>query len=457
MKTLLIRNALRVALMDDAGTEHEGGDVYIEGNAVRKVGRDLPVRADRVIDAKGCVVLPGFINTHHHLYQTLTRNLPAVQDHKLFDWLVYLYTVWRHLTPEGVFVSAQVGLGELLLTGCTTSSDHFYLFPGGKSADLIDREIEGARSVGIRFHACRGSMSRGKSKGGLPPDDVVQTEDEIMKDCERLVHAYHDPRPLSMTRVALAPCSPFSVTTELLKLTAQMAKQWDVRMHTHLAETIDEEQYCLELHKLRPLAYMESVGWLEDGRSWFAHAVHLNEDEARLMGKTRTGAAHCPTSNLRLGSGIAPIRMYLGHGVPIGLGVDGSASNDSSSMLAEARQAMLVSRVKAGVSSMPARDALRLATRGGAQVLGRDDIGELAPGKAADIAIFDLNGIDFAGAWADPVAAVLFCGASHKARWVVVNGEVVVEERRLVRVNEELVARQANALSKDLLEKASQR
>ncbi|MBI4679257.1 MAG: 8-oxoguanine deaminase [Elusimicrobia bacterium] len=455
MKTTLIKNALRVARMNTARDEIAGGDVLIEGNAIKAVAKGIKVKANRVIDARDCVVLPGFVNTHHHLYQTLTRNLPAVQDRKLFDWLIYLYEIWRHVTPEGVYVSAQVGLGELLLTGCTTSSDHFYLFPGGKSADLIDREISAARDIGMRFHACRGSMSRGKSKGGLPPDDVVQTEMEILKDCERLVRRYHDPKALAMTRVALAPCSPFSVTTELLKLSARMAKEWGVRLHTHLAETLDEEEFCVQLHKMRPLAYMESVGWLEGGRSWFAHCVHLNEAESRLMGKTRTGVAHCPSSNLRLGSGIAPVRMYLNHRVPVGLGVDGSASNDCSAMLAEVRQAMLVGRVKSGAASMPARDALWIATRGGAEVLGRDDIGELSPGKAADVAVFDLSGIDFAGSLSDPVAAVVFCGAGHKAKHVLVNGEPVVKDGRLVKVEEAALAAKANKLSREMLHQVS--
>jgi cytosine/adenosine deaminase-related metal-dependent hydrolase len=346
-------------------------------------------------------------------------------------------------------------LGELLLTGCTTSSDHFYLFPGGKSAELIDREIEGAAQIGMRFHACRGSMSRGKSKGGLPPDDVVQTEDEIMKDCDRLVKRYHDRKPLAMTRVALAPCSPFSVTTELLKLSAQMAKLWDVRLHTHLAETLDEEAYCIELHGQRPLAYMESVGWLEGGRSWFAHCVHMSEEESRLMGRTGTGVAHCPTSNLRLGSGIAPVRQYLQDNVPVSIAVDGSASNDCSAMLAEVRQAMLVARVKSGVAAMPARDALWMATRGGARVLGRDDIGEISPGKAADLALFDLSGLDFAGSLSDPVAAVVFCGAAYKAKHVLVNGRLVVEDGRLTTVDESAVARQANRLSEKMLAEAA--
>jgi len=455
MPTILIKNALRLARMNDAREEIAGCDLLSEGGVIKKVGPGISAKAARVIDAKNCVVLPGFVNTHHHLYQTLTRNLPAVQDRKLFDWLRYLYEVWRHVTPEGVYVSAQVGLGELLLSGCTTSSDHFYLFPGGRSGRLIDREIEAARVVGMRFHACRGSMSRGRSKGGLPPDDVVQTEDDILKDCERLVKTYHDRKPCAMTRIALAPCSPFSVTTELLQLSAQMAKAWDVRLHTHLAETLDEESYCLKLHKMRPLAYMESVGWLEGGRSWFAHCVHLNEAESRLMGRVRVGVAHCPTSNLRLGSGIAPVRMYLGHKVPVGLAVDGSASNDCSGMLAEVRQAMLVARVKSGVASMPARDALWMATRGGAEVLGRSDVGELSPGKAADVVLLDLSGLDYAGSLSDPVAAVVFCGSGRRAKHVLVNGRMVVEDGRLTLVDEAALARKANKLSREMLDKVS--
>ena len=452
-KSLLIKNALVLATMDDAGREIKGGDVYIEGSEIKKIGKGLKVRADTVIDAKNCVVLPGFVNTHHHLYQTLTRNLPAVQDAKLFDWLVYLYEIWRRLSPEAVYTSTQLGLGELLLTGCTASTDHLYVFPRKNSGLFIDTQIEAAKELGMRFHPTRGSMSRGRSKGGLPPDDVVQSEDFIMKDCERLVHKYHDKSKFAMTRVALAPCSPFSVTTELLKITAEMAKKWGVRMHTHLAETIDEEDFCKKLFKMRPLEYMESVGWVSEGNSWFAHCVYINEAEAKKMGKTRTGVAHCPCSNLRLGSGIAPVRMFLDHKVPVGLAVDGSASNDSSDMLGEIRQAMLVHRVKSGVESMPARDAFRLATRGGAEVLGRNDIGSIEPGKAADIAIFDVSGLDFAGSKSDPLASLLFCGASHRTKYTIVNGKVVVKNGRLVNVNEVKLAEKANKISARLIKK----
>ncbi|MFA5160734.1 MAG: 8-oxoguanine deaminase [Elusimicrobiales bacterium] len=453
-KTLLVKNALKIAVMDGAGTEISGGDIYIEGPRIVKTGKNLRVKAMETVDARGCVAVPGLVNTHHHLYQTLTRNLPGAQDSKLFDWLVYLYEIWRHIDGESVHASARAGLAELLLSGCTTSSDHLYLFPGGASANLIDAEIEAARELGIRFHPCRGSMSRGKSAGGLPPDDVVQTEDEIMRDCERLVNKYHDRGRFAMTRIALAPCSPFSVTPELLKLTAQAARKWDVRMHTHLAETKDENDYCLKTLGMRPLEYMRSSGWLEDGRSWFAHCVHLNPAESRLMAKTRAGVAHCPSSNMRLGSGIAPVNMYLRHGVAVSLGVDGSASNDCNDMPGEARNAMLCARVKDGAGAMSARQALRLATIGGARVLGRDDIGSLEPGMAADIALFDVSGLDFAGAQSDPVAALMFCGTSHRARHVIVNGKIAVKDGRLAKLDERRIAAAQNKAAAKLYRKA---
>ncbi len=449
-KSILIKNSLRLVLMDDKFTEIENGDIYIEGPDIKKIGKNIDIKADYEIDASNCVVLPGFINTHHHLYQTLTRNIPKVQDAKLFDWLVYLYEIWRHIDSDGIFTSAQIGLGELLLTGCTTSSDHLYLFPKNNSENFIDTEIEAAKEIGIRFHAARGSMSRGVSHGGLPPDDVVQKEDVIMKDCERLVGKYHNEDTIAMTRILLAPCSPFSVTSDLLKLTAEMAKKWNVKIHTHLAETRDEDDLCIKLHKMRPLDYMESVGWLENGNAWFAHCVYINEEEADRMAKTRTGAAHCPSSNLRLGSGIAPIRMFLDKKVSVGLAVDGSASNDTSDMLAELRQAMLVHRIKSGVASMPARDVFRMATRGGAEILGRNDIGLLEEGKAADIAIFDLSGIEFAGSKSDPLASLLFCGMSHKTKYTIVNGKIVVKDGKLVNVDEGKLAEKADEISEKL-------
>ncbi len=449
---LLIKNALRVVTMDDRGTELTGADVLIRGRVIVAVGKDLDEDGAQVLDARGCVVIPGMVNTHHHLCQTLTRATPAAQDAKLFDWLVYHYTVWRHLTPEYAALGAQVGLGELLLTGCTTSTDHTYLYPRGLTG-LVDAQIEAAKSLGIRFHPTRGSMSVGSSKGGLPPDDCTQAEEEILRDGERLVKEYHDNGAYAMTRIGLAPCAPFSVSPELMKETASQAKKWGVRMHTHLCETLDEEAYCLEKYKMRPIDFIESLGWM-DSNVWLAHMVHVNDDEIRRLAKANVGIAHCPSSNFRLGSGVPPVRKYLDAGVPVGLAVDGSASNDTSDMLGEARQAMLVHRVKSGVASMPARDALRLATRGGAAVLGRDDIGSLAAGKAADVAIFDVDRLDYAGSAGDPVASLLFCGASHRATWTVVNGHVVVEDGRLKNVDEAAVTRAANAACLDLLRKA---
>ncbi|HXT02172.1 MAG TPA: 8-oxoguanine deaminase [Elusimicrobiota bacterium] len=449
---LLIKNALRVATMDDAGTELKDADVLIRGRVIVSVGKDLSEDGAQVLDARGCVVIPGMVNTHHHLCQTLTRATPAAQDAKLFDWLVYHYTVWRHLTPEYAALGAQVGLGELLLTGCTTSTDHTYLYPRGLTG-LVDAQIEAARSLGIRFHPTRGSMSVGSSKGGLPPDDCTQAEEEILRDGERLVKEYHDNGPYSMTRVGLAPCAPFSVSPELMKETAAQARRWGVRMHTHLCETLDEEAYCLEKYKLRPIDFIESLGWM-DSNVWLAHMVHVNDQEIARLAKAKVGVAHCPSSNFRLGSGVPPVRKYLDAGVPVGLAVDGSASNDTSDMLGEARQMMLSHRVKSGVASMPARDVLRAATRGGAAVVGRDDIGRIAAGKAADLAIFDVRGLDYAGSAGDPVASLLFCGASHRTKWTIVNGHVVVEDGRLKNVDEADVARRANAACLDLLRKA---
>ena len=450
---LLIKNALRVATMDDAGTELEGADILIKGRVILAVGKDLEAPDDaQILDARGCVVIPGMVNTHHHLCQTLTRATPAAQDAKLFDWLVYHYGVWRHLTPEYAALGAQVGLGELLLTGCTTSTDHTYLYPRGLTG-LVDAQIEAARSLGIRFCPTRGSMSVGVSKGGLPPDDCTESEDEILRDGERMIKEHHDKGPYAMIQIGLAPCAPFSVSTNLMKETAAQAKKWGVRMHTHLCETLDEEAYCLEKYKMRPIDFLESLGWMNDN-VWLAHMVHVNDDEIRRLAKAKVGIAHCPSSNLRLGSGVPPVRKYLDAGVSVGLAVDGSASNDTSDMLAEARQAMLVHRVKSGVSSMPAREALRMATRGGAAVVGRDDIGQIAAGKAADLAIFDVDRLDYAGSAGDPVASLLFCGAGHRTKWTIVNGHIVVENGILKNIDEGDITRKANAACLDLLRQA---
>lgn len=452
-KGLLIRNALLLATCDDRRTVIPGGTIAVSGNEITFVGRTLPSKAAfrdyRVIDASGCVVLPGLVNTHHHLFQTLTRNLPAVQDADLFHWLKYLYTVWQRLTPEAAYVGALTGLGELLLTGCTTSVDQMYLSPKGQPARFIDNEITAAAELGIRFHPCHGSMSLGASKGGLPPDNIVQDEDLILGESERLIDRYHDAGRFSMCRLALAPCAPFNVSPELMRATAAYARKRGVRLHTHLAETLDEERFCREKYRLRPYDFMEQLGWTGND-VWYAHAIHLNDDEIRRMAAAGAGVAHCPTSNLRLGSGIAPVRKMLDAGVTVSLAVDGAASNDASNMLGELRQCLLLHRIHSGVASMPAGDVLHMATRGGAAVLGRDDIGSLEPGKAADIVIFDLQRLGYAGAMSDPLAALLFCGDSHIARTVIVNGRIVVENGKLATKDEKDICRKANRIAGQL-------
>ena len=425
--------------------------VYIEGARISAIGSGPPpMVADQTIDGSGHILIPGLINTHHHLFQTLTRNIPRVQTAELFEWLVKLYEIWRELTAEGVYASAQVGMAELLASGCTTTTDHLYLFPRRQHTQLIDEEIRAAADIGIRFQPCRGSMSRGKSQGGLPPDDVVQTEDEILDDSIRLLERYHDPAPLAMTRISLAPCSPFSVTDRLMRETARLARQWSVSCHTHLAETLDEEHYCLKEYGCRPMEYLERLGWLGPD-IWLAHCVHLNDREVARLGETSTGVAHCPTSNLRLGSGIAPIRRMLDHRVPLGLGVDGSASNDSSHMLAETRMAMLVHRLDPRLRWVSAQEALWMATRGGARALGRDDIGQISPGKAADLVMIDLGKMAYAGAQSDPLAAIVYNLSSSCVDLAMVNGRIVFRNGRCLRIDEREAAAIANRIADEML------
>ncbi|MFP4343698.1 MAG: 8-oxoguanine deaminase [Anaerolineales bacterium] len=429
MTTLLLKNATLLVTMDDALRRIPGGGLFVRDNVIEQVGptEELPAEADRVIDAAGMVVLPGLINTHHHLYQTLTRNVPAAQDAVLFRWLKVHYPIWAGLDSEAVYVSAKVGLAELLLSGCTTASDHLYIYPNDAR---IDDEIRAAREIGIRFHASRGSMSLGESEGGLPPDRVVEDEAFILQESRRAIETYHDPEPYAMLRIVLAPCSPFSVTPDLMRESAALARAYGVQLHTHLAETKDEEAFCLEQFGHRPVGYAEELGWMGDD-VWFAHGVHINAEEIAQMADTRTGVAHCPGSNMRLASGIAPVREYLDAGVPVGLGVDGSASNDASHLLAEARLAMLLQRVQGDPAGMTAEEALWVATRGGAEVLGRDDVGQLAVGKAADFVGLRLDALGYAGgAIHDPMAATLFCRPQN-VDLSVVNGRIVVEEGEL--------------------------
>ncbi len=456
MSTLLIKNPLRVATMNDAGDEFSGGHIFIENGVIKSIGPEsLDIQADRTIDATNMVITPGFINTHHHLYQTLTRNIPLMQDQPLFSWLTNHYEVWRELTTEAVAVSTQTGLLELMKSGVTTSTDHLYLFPSKASPELIDTEIEAAKALGVRFQPTRGSMSLGKSKGGLPPDDVVQTEDVIQKDTERLLAKYHDESHGSMIRISLAPCSPFSVTPELMKQTAEYAIANGLQIHTHLAETLDEEAFCLESFGFRPVGLMQELNWLTPN-SWYAHSIHVNDAEIRLMGENQVGISHCPSSNMRLGSGIARIRELLDANVNVSLGVDGSASNDSGDMLLEMRNAMLISRLREQDYWLTARDVLRMATRGGAAALGRDDIGQLSVGKQADLAIFNMNAPAQAGSLSDPVAALIFTTRHQPVDYLIVQGKVVLEQGNS-EIDESMLIAEHNRLAAKMLERAEQR
>ncbi|WP_108852866.1 8-oxoguanine deaminase [Albidovulum aquaemixtae] len=420
MTETLIRNALRIVTMDEERNELPDADVLIRDGVVALVGQGLSAPGAEVVDANGCVVTPGLVNTHHHLYQTLTRSVPGGQDALLFGWLRTLYPIWARFGPEEMRVSALAGLAELALSGCTLTSDHLYLFPNGAR---LDDTIDAAREIGLRFHPTRGAMSIGESAGGLPPDSLVEPEVTILTDMERVVDAFHDPADGAMLRVGLAPCSPFSVSRELMRDAALLARDKGVMLHTHLAENDEDVAYSEAQFGCRPGQYAEELGWTGDD-VWHAHCVKLDRSEIELFARSRTGVAHCPCSNCRLGSGIAPVRAMRDAGVKVGLGVDGSASNDAGNLVAEARQAMLLQRVANGADAMGAREALEIATLGGARVLGRGDCGVLAPDKRADIAIWDASGIEAAGAW-DPVAALVLCGPTRVR-------DLFVEGRRIV-------------------------
>lgn len=468
MPTLLAKNATVLVTMDDQRRELTRAGLYARDGIITHVGADddLPQTADTVLNLDGQILLPGFINTHHHLDQTTTRNLPAAQNNNLFPWLQVHYPLWKKRTPAATRNSTLIGLAELAASGCTTVFDHSYLFQSGCR---VDDQIAAAKEIGVRFHACRGSMSLGQSQGGLPPDDCVEDEDFILQDSRRVIETYHDAARGSMLQIVLGPCSPFSVTTTLMQESAKLARAYGVRLHTHLCETLDEERYTLQTYGLRPVAFMETLDWLRPD-VWFAHAVHVDHDEIRQFARNGVCVAHCPSSNMRLASGIAPVKAYLSAGVPVGLGVDGSASNDGNHMLLEARQAMLLARLKLGLLPpegprkhfllsqsdplrtdewMTARQALEIATLGGAQVLGRDDIGSLAVGKCADFFTIDLNTIDYAGALNDPVSATLFC-APQKAKYTVINGRLIVQDGHIVTVDMLPVIAAHNAFSRML-------
>ncbi|OYW49103.1 MAG: 8-oxoguanine deaminase [Rhodobacterales bacterium 12-65-15] len=429
MQDLLIRNADVVVTMNPARQELRGTDIHLRGGVIVALGAGLVVPGARVIEAGGRVVTPGLINTHHHLYQTLTRAVPGGQDALLFGWLKTLYPIWARFGPGEMFTSAQVGLAELALSGCTLTSDHLYLYPNGAR---LDDTIHAATEIGLRFHPTRGAMSIGESAGGLPPDSLVEGEAAILNDMIRVVDAFHDPRPGAMVRVGLAPCSPFSVSRELMRDTASLARDKGVMLHTHLAENDEDVAWSLARFGCRPGQYAEDLGWTGPD-VWHAHCVKLDGSEIDLFAQTGTGVAHCPCSNCRLGSGIAPVRAMRDAGVKIGLGVDGSASNDAGNLIGEARMATLLQRVAHGADAISAREALEIATLGGARVLGRDDLGSIEPGKRADLAIWDLGGVEAAGAW-DPVAALVLCGPT-RVQDLIVEGREVVRDGQLLTVD----------------------
>ena len=456
MSSILIKNPLLTLTMNDLNQEFSGGHILIENGIITSISANpMDIPADEIIDATDMLVLPGFINTHHHLYQSLTRNIPLMQNQPLFGWLTHHYEIWRELTEEAVRISSKTGLLELMKSGVTTSSDHLYLFPRDADPGLIDAEIESAMELGIRFQPTRGSMSLGRSKGGLPPDDTVQLEDVIWSDIHRLIKKFHDTGDGAMVRLSLAPCSPFSVTPELMRETAIFAKNNDLMIHSHLAETLEEEFFCLEKFGLRPVAYITSLGWLTD-RSWFAHSVHMNDEEIAMMGAAQVGISHCPTSNMRLGSGIARVRELLDSGVNVSLGVDGSASNDSGNMLLEMRNAMMISRLRQLPYWLTARDVITMATRGGARVLGRDDIGQLVPGKRADICLFAMNRIEYAGGLSDPLAALIFSVRTAPVDFLIINGKIQIREGK-TSIDEQSLISTHHRISQTMLENACQK
>ncbi|HKV59432.1 MAG TPA: 8-oxoguanine deaminase [Ktedonobacteraceae bacterium] len=445
MPSLLIQHATLLVSMDDNDTQWADGAIYVTDNVISQIGptQQLPQSADYTFNAQGMVILPGLVNTHHHFYQTLTRNLPATQNANLFNWLRTLYPIWAGMTPEAISVSTKIALAELMLSGCTTSSDHTYMWPNGAR---LDDQIAAASAMGTRFHAARGSMSVGESQGGLPPDSVVEDEDAILRDSRRVIESYHDASRYSMLRIVLAPCSPFSVSPALMRESIALARSYGVHSHTHLAETLDEETYCTTAFGRTPVELAEDLGWVGPD-VWHAHMVHPRTEEITRLGRTRTGVAHCPSSNMRLASGIAPIRGLWEAGARVGLGVDGSASNDSSHLLAEARQALLLQRVMGNPAALTAKEAFWLATRGGAATLGRDDIGYLAPGMAADFIGYRLDTLDLAGgAVHDPLASLLFCHPP-KVDLSVINGRIRILEQQLLDVDLPVLVERHNAIA----------
>lgn len=450
-KRLLIKNIKYLISCDSNDNVYNNVNLYIEDGIIKYIGEE-EVEANEIIDAKDMLVYPGLVNTHHHLYQTFTRNLPQVQNLELFDWLIALYEIWKGLDEETIRYSSLVGMGELMKGGCTTCFDHHYVFPNTATENLIDTQFEVASELGLRMHASRGSMSLSKKDGGLPPDSVVQDVDSILADSERLINKYHDSSEFSMRQIVLAPCSPFSVTADLLKKSAELARKYGVRLHTHLCETKDEENYTIEKTGMRPLAYMESLGWIGSD-VWYAHGIHFNDEELRRLAETKTGVAHCPISNMKLSSGIARIPEMLELGVPVGLAVDGSASNDGSNLLEEIRIAYLLHRLNSSKGAPSGYDILKIATKGGAEILGRSDIGELAVGKAADLFMINSNRIEFVGTQYDPKSVLGTVGFKGAVDYTIVAGNIVVKDGRLVNIDEDKIVNEANIAVEKLISK----
>ncbi|UZP03956.1 8-oxoguanine deaminase [Clostridium botulinum] len=451
-KTLFIKNIKSLISCDEKDSVYEDVNIFVENGVIKYIGKDL-YEANEIIDATNMLVYPGLINTHHHLYQTFTRNLPQVQRLELFPWLIYLYEIWKGIDSEIIRYSSLVGMGELMKNGCTTCFDHHYVFPKSEEEKLIDTQFSAAKELGIRMYASRGSMSLSKKDGGLPPDSVVQTIDKILYDSERVVKKFHNPNKFSMNQVALAPCSPFSVTSDLMKETANLARKLGVRLHTHLAETIDEERFISEKFGMRPLEYMESLGWVGED-VWYAHGIHFNDEELRILAKTKTGVAHCPISNMKLSSGIAKIPQMIKLGIPVGLAVDGSASNDGSNLLEEIRVCYLLHRLNSSNYAPTGYEILKLATRGSADVLGRNDIGELRVGKAADLFMINSKRLEFVGTQFDPKSILGTVGIKGNVDYTIVSGEIVVKEGKLINIDEEKITYEANKLVERLISKA---
>ena len=452
MSTLLLKNIHTLVTCDDRDQILHGVDLYCEDGLIRSIGPALPHTADKVVDARHCWCYPGLVNTHHHLYQVFSRNLPQVQNLELFDWLTTLYEIWKGLDESVIRLSSLTGMGELMKHGCTTCFDHHYVFPAG-AGDLIGAQFAAAEELGIRMFASRGSMDLSKKDGGLPPDSVVQTVDEIMKDSARIIEQYHDPRPGSMRQVALAPCSPFSVSAELLRQSAILARQYGVRLHTHLCETKDEERYMLTHHGVRPLEFMASLGWTGPD-VWYAHGIHFNDEELRELARTGTGVAHCPISNMKLASGVARIPDMLELGVPVGLAVDGSASNDGSSLMEELRVAYLLHRLHSSAKAPSGYQVLKMATRGSARLLGRDDIGQLTAGKCADFFLVDSRRLELVGGEYSPADVLATVGLRGPVDYTVVNGKITVKDGHLVTIDEDRIAAEAREVCRSYLSKA---